>query len=450
VDLKDRVVNIVTGAGDKPSAQLPDKLVKLGAFLLPGLSLALPSGYSWGVLLLVVAGVAAMLARARKESVPPPVPTPLLAFAVAIAVVGLLLLLRTDVDWAAPEARQFERSIKFALVLLAIPALAATPALATPLFSGVWLGALAAGAVAAWQLWRLNGDRAYAFGFTNAIAFGDLALLLALWSAVGWQHAKQSLTQWIAAGAVAAACFAVIASGTRGAWFTAPLLVPLLLCSRSRSPAAAPSRLRWQSLGIVVLVLLGGLWAAMEDGVHRRVQDAAREVVDYWYSGRSETSIGQRLAHAKLAWEMGWDRPLLGWGKAGYVEEKQRRVDAQQAPEILLRFGHAHNEWLDLWAKAGLLGVLALALFYGVPLAIYSRALRYADRQVPAHLRDQQRALATSGLILVLGYIGFGMTQVMLAHNSSLLFYLFMNLLWIAALQPPRKTAANDASTRGI
>lgn len=39
--------------------------------------------------------------------------------------------------------------------------------------------------------------------------------------------------------------------------------------------------------------------------------------------------------------------------------------------------------------------------------------------------------------MLVLGYLGFGMTQVMFAHNSGNLVYLFMNLVWASMVLRP-------------
>jgi O-antigen ligase len=38
------------------------------------------------------------------------------------------------------------------------------------------------------------------------------------------------------------------------------------------------------------------------------------------------------------------------------------------------------------------------------------------------------------GLVMVVGYLGFGMTQVVFAHNSTSMVYLFMNLIWLATL----------------
>jgi O-antigen ligase len=136
---------------------------------------------------------------------------------------------------------------------------------------------------------------------------------------------------------------------------------------------------------------------------------------------------------------MGAARPIAGWGEQGYQEEKARRVDAGQAPPVLLSFQHAHHEWLDMWAKHGLIGLLTLMAAYAVPGLIYTRVLLHHRTLPPqaqkAHVNRQ--LCAVCGLLLVVGYLGFGMTQVMFAHNSSSIMYVFMNLLWLGAMLAP-------------
>ena len=141
---------------------------------------------------------------------------------------------------------------------------------------------------------------------------------------------------------------------------------------------------------------------------------------------------------------MGLERPLLGWGRSGYEQEKARRVAAGQAPASVLQFTHAHNEAFDLFAKRGLLGVAVLALFYAVPLWLFwPRCQRVFDKN--GALNREALGLCLVGILLPLSYFGFGLTQVFLAHNSGNVFYLFMCLLLHAVLQNSTKTIAASA-----
>ena len=68
-----------------------------------------------------------------------------------------------------------------------------------------------------------------------------------------------------------------------------------------------------------------------------------------------------------------------------------------------------------------------------VPAAAYWRVLREARPSPDPIDRSARHASALCGLVLVVGYVGFGQTQVMFAHNSGTMMYLFMNLLFLSA-----------------
>ena len=128
----------------------------------------------------------------------------------------------------------------------------------------------------------------------------------------------------------------------------------------------------------------------------------------------------------------------------GYQQEKKRRVAAGLAHPIVLQFGHAHNEWLDMFAKRGVLGLGGLLLFYAVPLALFWPT-RVRVLGADGLVDRQALCLRLVGVLLPLGYLGFGLTQVFLAHFNGNMVYLFMVSFTLAALQP---TAAGQARSR--
>lgn len=409
---------------------LASKLATAAAFLLPALSLSVPSGYSLGALLLVAAGILSLRGGLQPSSWP----RPLLTFGAVVAAMACLWA--ADAVWREPmTANAMDRPLKYLLALLALPALRHGLPDTTPLRWGCWVGALSAGATAAWQVHILDWERAW--GYTNAIQFGDLALLLALWSVAWLPLAARPAEVWVGRFAALAGLYAMVASGSRGAWLVTPVLVLLLAlqwawrASKDKALKDNPSNPqrsgRWPLMAIVLVcaILLASQWGAME----QRWELGMHEWAQFQQNQQSDNSVGQRLAHWQLAWHMGWERPWLGWGQVAYDAEKLRLVQAGQAPAVLLQFGHAHHEWLDMWVKKGLSGLVVLALFFVVPWRVYWRTLR---RQPTA----TQSAIATCGAITVLGYLGFGMTQMLFAHNSGNVVFLFMNLLWLAALQP--------------
>lgn len=410
-------------------------LVTGAAFALPAFSLGLPSGYSWGALMLVLAGFVALFSGGARTCWQ-------LShwrwFSIAVALMGLVWLLRIDIDWGRPlTIEAFGRIAKYALALIAIAAVCRKPPPIGWLKLGCWTGAWFAGLTAAWQIHVQGMERAS--GYTNAIQFGDIAVLLAVWSLLWWRNADGVAAKLFAGGAIVAGAYAALASGTRGGWIVAPVLLMLawlLDGSRRRSLPSLNKQtwFLWGFAGIASLIAAGVIshhtpqWGA-------RLAQIPLEWSLFREGGVSETSIGHRLAHWQLAWDMGWDRPMLGWSEAGYDREKQYRVILGEAPPVVLRFGHAHHEWLDLWAKGGLAGVGALALFFGIPLLIYIHSLRQ-NATSTGHESGELCTAAVCGAVLVLGFFGFGMTQVLFAHNSGNMMYLFMNLLWMGATAP--------------
>lgn len=421
------------------ATQLQTRLVAAAAFLLPALSLSVPSGYSWGALLLVLAGLLSMgnLADWRQW------PKPLLAFGAVIAAMACLWA--ADAVWREPlTANAMDRPLKYLLALLAIPALRHGLPSTTPLRWGCWVGAWAAGATAAWQVGVLGWDRAW--GYTNAIQFGDVALLLALWSWAFLPCTSHRGAVWVGRGAALAGLYAMVASGSRGAWIVAPALMAALWWWQAKSTQSPPhttaqpsARPAWThvALALALAALLATQWGAMG----QRITTATTEWTQFQERHQSNNSVGQRLAHWQLAWHMGREKPWLGWGQMAYDAEKLRRVEAAQEPEVLLHFGHAHHEWLDMWVKKGLWGLVLLTAFFAVPGFTYWRACHpQPGRTCPPGMA----AAAICGGLTVLGYLGFGMTQVLFAHNSGNVVYLFMNLLWLAVLCAPRTPNAGE------
>lgn len=420
---------------------LTEKAMALAAFTLPALALTMPSGYSFAALLLCGLGA---LAWAHGVSVS--AEQHALRW-LAWAIAALCVVWAWDAVQTQPfKVNALDRPVKFALIWLALPAVIRTPPPTTALRWGVWLGAIGAAATAFWQVQVMGMDRAW--GHTNAIQFGNLALLLGIWSAVWAPHASPRLA-WLAWASALGGLYATLASASRGGWWVALVLCPMAwVLIRHDKLSSAAVHTSFQSTAWVkwvwslILLLILGAASTQAPRLAEHTQQAWHEVQLHLNTGESSNSVGQRLAHWQLAWDMGWHHPLTGWGEQGYQLEKARRVDAGQAPAVLRSFQHAHNEWLDMWAKHGLLGLLVLGAVYAVPGFIYARYWWQGSRRGTPHAprSDPRLACAVCGLMLVAGYLGFGMTQVMFAHNSSSLVYVFMNLLWMGAMLAPRRT----------
>lgn len=314
-----------------------------------------------------------------------------------------------------------DRVSKYALMLFILPALAALPIRRKALLWGCVLGAASAAALALWQVGLQGYERAA--GHTNAIQFGNLGLLLGIWCAVWARQAPGRGERALAWSGALSGLVASLASGSRGGWLALPLLLWLVLWL---APDPARAQPRMGRIGATTVALCLAL--VLLPPVQQRLELAVQE-----YSGHrldaQPTAVGLRLSLWPFAQKLVQQHPLLGFGQSGYEVQQQQAVQRGELPAQALELNHAHNEWLDMAAKRGLLGTFALVLFYGVPGLLFWRCLAHA----PGPAGALQRAAAVCGLATVAGFLIFGMTQVMFAHNNGNMTYLLAVSLWLAA-----------------
>lgn len=392
--------------------------------MVPGLALWLPSGYSYGAVLLLLAALASAPVWWRR-----PAPPAAWWLTAAFSCMAALWLLDVGAAWGWGS---MDRPAKYLLALPCIFYLMTFEPRASWLWMGVAVGAVGSGLVGLYQALVLALPRAN--GFTNAIQYGNLSMLLAVMSGlllvVQWK--RWVLWQrWLLVAAIVLGGTGSVLSQSRGGWLALVLLLPV--CAWLLVRTTGQRRVYW---GLCAIALAAAALSQVP-AVEQRVDEARHEMQTYQQQGDGRSSVGQRLAHWKLAWQMGWDRPLTGWGRAGYEAEKARRVAAGLAHPVVLEFSHAHNEALDLFAKRGLPGVLLLLAFYGIPLVMFWPTA-HRIRDGAGKMDRESLSLCLMGVLLPLSYIGFGLTQVFLAHNSGNMFYLFMCPLLLAALHERR------------
>lgn len=316
---------------------------------------------------------------------------------------------------------------KYALAALSLWYLSKTGVRLSAIAWGLACGALGALAIAAYQAGVLKMPRVS--GFTNAIQYGGIAMYLGFASV-----AVASLGRWskwqVAALGLLGACgiLASFLSDSRGSWVVTPLLIAAIWLM-----AWLNGFKKLASMAAAIMVALGVLVAVPAyNKLEQRTQEATQEISQYLKDPQkyATTSVGQRLEQWRLAIHLIEQRPISGWGLAGYPAAKQKMVDQGLAHPSVMEYGHAHNEILDMWVKRGLLGLVLLLLFYAVPAIIFWPTHKRLNK---AHeeMRSKALALRAAATLLPLAYFGFGWTQVFFAHNSGNMFYIFgLAVLW--------------------
>lgn len=411
---------------------MPCWLTSMAVFLLGAISLAVPSGYSLGASILLVAGVGLLI----RKRLPRLSRHDLLVMA---GLVGYALIGIAEAWWDAQGSRGIDKPIRF---LLAIPAMwwviVYPPRLAF-LWSGIAAGALAAGSWAVWQkavegVWRAHGH-------THVIQFGNLSMLLGVLclAGLGWAAVQQKRNIWIAVLLLGASTgmLASLLSGSRGGWVGIPVILWVLYKSYGSYFSA---KLKITYLGLLIVAGIAVYWLP-QTGVESRVQDAIYEVKTYVSGENRASSVGARFEMWRGAAQLIQEKPLTGWGSNGYQQAMVQLGEEGVINRDAAQYGHAHNEFIDAFAKRGVIGLAALLALYLIPLRLFTRGLKAGNLPL--------RAVATAGVLLPVTYIDFGLSQAFLTHNSGVMMYAFMlAVLWGTYVSLKPKSA--DADNAGI
>ncbi|XKE47250.1 O-antigen ligase family protein [Halomonas organivorans] len=395
---------------------LAETYSSLVAFLCGALALTAPSGYSIGPVLLLLASLSLVFRRPklRLDGQDRAILLVLLGYA---ALLILFAGLHREGSSGLADPLRFLLAVPVLIWLLAHP-----PRLAW-LWAGFALGAVGAGTFAAWQKFALGLPRPD--GFSHAIQFGNLCVLLATLclAGLGWASTRARRGAWylvLGLGALGGLTGSIL-SGSRGGWVALlPMLAVLV--------AAFARRFSWKAWGALVgagVVVAALAWVIPQTGIQKRYDQAVAEITQYASGERISTSIGRRFDMWKGAVHLFQEKPLLGWGESAYRPAMQALAEEGRVHPDVGDYDHAHNEFFDRAAKQGAVGLLGLLALYGVPLLLFGRGLWSPD--------IGRRALAAAGCLLPIGFMGFGLTQSFLAHNSGVTVYAFwLVLLWSA------------------
>lgn len=284
---------------------------------------------------------------------------------------------------------------------------------------GLCVGAIGAGVLALLQRFVFKIDRVP--GFTHhPISFGDLALalgLMAMCTVARFRGTRFAAMPWLA---LLAGMLTSVLSGSRGGWLALPLVLwPLLRYGR-----ALYGKLLWQLLLLcLALVLLA--WLVPATGVAGRVAEAVSDVRGYLDHQDATTSVGIRLELWKASWLMFTSHPWLGVGRDQFdVALHLLASQGQLQDSPALTYSSSHNDALHFLATGGVLDFVCLLWMYGGPLVFFVRVLRRSEAAGPAQSGVQTPALM--GLVLVMCFIAFGLTDVMFWLMMPKVFYVMM------------------------
>jgi O-antigen ligase len=415
----------------KPPASL---YTSSAIFLLGALSLATTSGYFIGLIMLFVGG---LYASVRRPSIR--LSSQDNALFLCLLFFGLVSLF--EASWFQLSSSMYDKALRFVLIIPVYFLLRKYPPKPSWIWAGIIIGCISATGYTTWIRLVLDLDRNSLTSMRNPIFLGNTSLMMGIFCIAGLSWAKElekkSRRLWFTYLLIGASCglFASLLSGSRGGWIGLPLVILVLYKAYS-------DLLQRKHKILLLTLLISVLFTAYKTPqleVEHRVQQAVHEINAYFSTTSSSTSVGARFAMWEGASKLFIEKPLIGWGKDNYQKRMAELVEEGRANEVVNNFDHAHNDLIDIAAKRGLLGVVALLFLYLVPIKLFSPHLRSSNLK--------QRSFAIAGLMLVLTYIDFGLSNAFLNRHYGVSIYLVWLMIWWACLrntteQPPPNTAS--------
>ncbi|WP_375057348.1 O-antigen ligase family protein [Zobellella sp. DQSA1] len=383
----------------------------LAVFLMGAIALIVPSGYSYGSILLLLGSVTLLWTRPELQLQK----ADKLLMAVLV-LYSLFFMLHLWLEGARSSA--FDRPSRFMFAVPVLLFVLAYPPRLAFMWAGLVLGSLLTSSWALWQTFGAGIERAT--GYTHVIQFGNISMLMGIFclAGLGWAAVQPNSRRWMALlllGASAGALGSLL-SGSRGGWIGLPFVFWVLYRAYGQNLGR-----RLSMLALATLLALGVLaYVLPQTGVQERVAQAFTDI-ELYRQGDRLTSLGARFDMWQGAFRLIAEKPLTGWGWHGYQAGMQALADQGKVTQFAAE-QHAHNELLDNFARRGILGLLSLLALYLVPLRLFARRLNTPDMEL--------RALATAGTLLSVAFIDFGLSQVFFGHNSGVMVYAF----WLAVL----------------
>lgn len=350
----------------------------------------------------------------------------LILFATLVEL-GLVLYHGDDSGALEPQMKQYFAALVVLLTVRRFPV--------DLVLWGAASGCLLAGGYAFYELVWLGLDRAD--GPTNAIRFGMLAALFAVFAWMGFLFGGMSRGQrLVMALACLAGIFAVYASGSRGAVLAIPFMLLLVI---PRLWRRSPRNAAMAAVLFVAFSLALGLWQATTVRANlSNVGAALQEVLD----GRpvQEESARNRVEMLRLAKDLFLSNPLLGVGDTGWRAAVAEEMRAKPAGTSLDEaFNQAHNQYANDFAKGGLLrGLTGIAMLV-VPLLCFLRRRPFGE--------GEASLAALLGATTCVAFAIFSLTESVMELSLTASIYAVLIFYLIAAaegapLDTPRRRRA--------
>lgn len=307
---------------------------------------------------------------------------------------------------------------------------------------GLIIGALVSAIVGVYEVANdiyKPGYSGRAKGATHPIIFGDLSLVIGAMSLAGWGWFKEQ-NRWqvvLPVVAVAAGILASLLSQSRGGWVAIPFMMAVFVWVA----IAHVSRVKIVTsiVGLILCVLIA--YQVPQTGLEKRLNITVTNIEKYINADEKSmaggTSVTSRFEMWQASWSIFLDNPLVGVGWGNYQENAKQLVQSGERNWTAAGWDHPHNQFISAMVSGGIFALLAIILLFFIPAQIFYKACKSSQRSIDA------RRMALAGLILMVGFSVFNMSESFLERSRTISFFIFYLAVFMAGIRETNTEAIN-------
>jgi O-antigen ligase len=388
-------------------------------FVFPCLALVVNKGYNMSAIGLMLAAICAMPFFKKQGE---------LKYSLALkltmcAFICYTLFFTISIYFDGGELKEVDRSSRTIFGIIILLLLLRFPPSLKLLFNSVACGILVALLSAVYDVYVLHIPRAFSV-YMNPIEGGNVIMALASISFCAFAYYLSIGQRACSILFFVTGClglFGAILSGTRGAWISFPVVVVMLFTLYSH--LFSKKSVIYFVLGCFLLI---GSLVMSSNTVTERIGQAANNIEAY-QAGDSHTSVGLRFEMWNSALRSIEQSPIYGLGWHGLQEDRAEQFKNKEISAMVYNFTHAHNQYLENAARVGIIGLVSLLAIFISPLYLFYQYLSSADAK--------KKALAASGIAVVIVFSFGCLTQALFNTQFALLFYVLVIVFFISAIE---------------
>ncbi len=281
---------------------------------------------------------------------------------------------------------------------------------------GLAFGAVIAGILSIYETWtHVNAHRVK--GLTHSIIFGNLALTMAIlaFAGSGWFKTRSKWQVLIPIVALFAGTLASLLAQARNAWIALPILIFVTL-------RYTTDRITSQIVAIVFGLLLVAVFLAPGTHVKYTIDKTITNIELYLDSDLNDdiraASLPGRFEMWLAAANIFTENPISGVGWGYYKPHARTLVEQGTRHPIVAQHSNPHSQYLSAMVNGGVIALIALAVLFIIPTRIvYGELISTSS--------DTIRQLALAGLLLLVAYSLFALSESILERSRPVLFFSF-------------------------